>query len=69
MDNIVLNGQVDIDEFRRVGIVGVNASHLRCRQEYIFRFFLFKEFLYRFLVCQIEFLVGTQDEVIITSVL
>jgi len=49
-----LNGQVIMDEFCRIGVIGLNAAHFGSGKKNIIRFFSFKELVDGFLVFQVD---------------
>ena len=61
MNNIILDLEIDINEFCRVCIVGMYASDFCRREEHIFRLFALEEFLHGCLVCQVELSMRARD--------
>ena len=63
MDDIILDGEVIVDKFCRISIVPQNSAHLCCSQKNVFGFFGFKKGLHFILPHQIEFTMGSANEV------
>jgi len=66
VNNIGLNDKIIVDEFSRVGIVGVDASDLGCGQENVFWSLTLEKILYILLDFKIQLLMGAQDEVFVS---
>jgi len=66
MEYVGLNDKIIVDEISRVSIIGVDASHFGCSQEDIFRSLTLEKVVYVSLDFKIEFLMGPQDEVLVT---
>ena len=62
-NNVGCDGQVVIDEFSRIIHVGPNTAHLCSCEEDVFGLFRFKKGLYFRLPPQIQFRVGSGDEI------
>jgi len=63
MNNIVLDHQVFVDELGPVGVVGQYTPDLGGRIDYILRFFPAEEVFDCFLVGEVVFGVGCEDEI------
>jgi hypothetical protein len=63
IDDVRLDRQVVAYEIRRVGVVGVNASHLRGSEEHVLGALRGKELLDRRLIAQVELRARAQHEV------
>lgn len=63
VDNVGLNGEVVADKFGWVGVVGVDAADLGSSEEDVVGFFLGEENVRGGLVGQVEFAVGSRQEV------
>ena len=63
MNNIILNGQILPDEFRRIRVVGMNAANLGRSNENILRPFIFKKTSHRRLIGKIKITMGTGNDI------
>ena len=63
VNDIVLNGEVFVDELAAVGVVGDNTTHLGSCQKDILGFFGFEESRHGALVGKVEFTVRACDKV------
>ena len=63
VDDVVLDLQVEVDEFSGVAVVGMDATHLGGSQDDVFRLFLVKEGSHGLLVGQIQLIDFRQQQV------
>jgi hypothetical protein len=61
--DIGLDHQVLIDEFSRIGVIGMDTASLSGSEEDVFRFFLGEEIRHCLLVDEIQLGMGPGDEV------
>jgi hypothetical protein len=65
VDNVVLDLEVLVDKVGPVGIVGNDPAHVGGSKKYVFGFFFFEKRFYGSTIQQIQFPMGTADEVCI----
>ncbi len=66
VDNVHLKNHVDIHEISLGLCISHNTAHLCSGKKYILRLFLFKEGLNLILSCKVQFLMSSENKVVIT---
>ena len=67
MDQVGLDGQVLVDEFRREGVIGVNPPHLGRRQEDVFRPLFPEKGLDGVLAREVKLFAGPPDDIAVSG--
>ena len=69
MDDVHLENHIVVHEVREGILVGDDASNFRCRQKNVFGFLFGKELLHGILPRQVQFLMGSCDDIVVALVL
>jgi hypothetical protein len=64
MDNVGLHHQVLVDEFSRVGVIGMDTTYLGGSEIDLFGHLIRKKFIHSALISQVKLVMGPGDDVL-----